>query len=121
MKKNCCWALYPFLPRPFRSRRDLGLVEVHELLAPELEPERGGVDDDDAHAGPVLGEGLGDPAEKAEALGAAPRHKRHESRGSRCSSSSSSSSSSSRGSSRRSSSRSSSSSSSDVLVRRSGS
>eukprot|EP00959_Pyramimonas_sp_CCMP1952_P154592 3233987-Pyramimonas_sp.AAC.1 len=57
----------------FRTHRDLGLVDVHAPLAPELEPERGGVDDDRARAGPVHGEGLGGPAEEAGVLGAAPR------------------------------------------------
>eukprot|EP00959_Pyramimonas_sp_CCMP1952_P085381 1785570-Pyramimonas_sp.AAC.1 len=35
---------------------DLALADARLLLALELEPERGGVDDDRARAGPLLGE-----------------------------------------------------------------
>eukprot|EP00959_Pyramimonas_sp_CCMP1952_P231810 4844820-Pyramimonas_sp.AAC.1 len=80
MNKNCRWALRPFLPHPCRSRRDLGLASVILPLAPGLEPQRGGVDDDRARASPALGEGLGALAE-AEVLGAAPRHQVHGPRG----------------------------------------
>ena len=52
----------------------LALVEVDLLLATELEPQRRGVDDDEARVFPPLGEALGVPDEKAQLLGAPPRH-----------------------------------------------
>eukprot|EP00959_Pyramimonas_sp_CCMP1952_P271463 5674969-Pyramimonas_sp.AAC.1 len=62
MNRNCCWALYPFLPCPCCLRRALAVADARLLLAPEHEPERGGVDDR-ARAGLVLGEGPGAPGE----------------------------------------------------------
>eukprot|EP00959_Pyramimonas_sp_CCMP1952_P414548 8685715-Pyramimonas_sp.AAC.1 len=61
---------------------DPAVVDVRLLHAQQLEPELGGVDDDRARAGPVLGEGHGAPDEEAEVLGAAPRHQFREPRGS---------------------------------------
>eukprot|EP00959_Pyramimonas_sp_CCMP1952_P053953 1128398-Pyramimonas_sp.AAC.1 len=46
-------------PSPVACALELGLVEVDFLLASELEPERGRVDDDRARVSPALGEGLG--------------------------------------------------------------
>ena len=53
---------------------ELARVEVDLLLAAQLEPQRGGVDDHDARVGPALDETLGVRDEEAEVLGGAPRH-----------------------------------------------
>ena len=47
---------------------ELGVVEVNFLLASQLDPERGRVDDDYARVPPLLGESLGVPDEEAEIL-----------------------------------------------------
>ena len=47
---------------------ELGVVEVNFLLASQLDPERGRVDDDYARLPPLLGESLGVPDEEAEIL-----------------------------------------------------